>query len=75
MSDKRKKYAERSRGESFKAKKENAVEEQGMLIGRNPVMEALKSGRKIDRLFILKDAEGSVRKIVGMAREKDIIIN
>lgn len=50
-------------------------EESGLLIGRNPVMEALKSGRNIDRLTVLKDAEGSVVKIVAMAREKNIIIN
>ena len=50
-------------------------EEAGILVGRNPIIEALKSGRKIDRIMILKDAEGSVRKIVGMAREKNIVIN
>lgn len=43
-----------------------------MLLGRNPVMEALKSGREIDKLLILKDAEGSIKKLVGMARDKNV---
>ena len=58
---------DRGQAESF--------EREGLLIGRNPVIEALKSGRRIDRILILKDAEGSVRKIIGMAREKGIIIS
>ncbi len=50
-------------------------EETGLLIGRNPVMEALKSGRNIDKLLILKDGEGSIKKIVGIAKEKNIMIS
>ena len=75
MSDKKKKYTSRIRDNSLQQKTEKETEKTGLLIGRNPVMEALKSGRKIDRLLILKDAEGSAKKIIGMAREKDIIIN
>ena len=44
----------------------------GLLIGRNPVMEALKSGRVITKLMVLRDAEGSVKKILGMAHDKNI---
>lgn len=43
-----------------------------LLLGRNPVMEALKSGREIDKLLILKDAEGSIKKLIGMARDRDL---
>ena len=45
---------------------------EGLLIGRNPVMEALKSGRGITKLMVLRDAEGSVKKILGMAHDKNI---
>lgn len=45
-----------------------------LLTGRNPVIEALKSGREIEKILILTGAEGSVRKIEGMAREKKIEI-
>ena len=45
-----------------------------LLAGRNPVIEALKSGRGIEKLLIIKGAEGSVRKIEGMARERKIEI-
>jgi 23S rRNA (guanosine2251-2'-O)-methyltransferase len=45
---------------------------EGILIGRNPVLEALKSGREITKLIVLKDAEGSIKKILGMARDRNI---
>lgn len=41
--------------------------------GRNPVMEALKSGREIDKILIAKGTEGgSLIKILGKARDKGI---
>ncbi|TCO75034.1 23S rRNA (guanosine2251-2'-O)-methyltransferase [Marinisporobacter balticus] len=42
--------------------------------GRNPVMEALRADREIDKIMITKGAEGSVKKIIGMAKDKGIII-
>ncbi len=46
-----------------------------LLEGRNPVLEALKAGREIDKLFIQKGAaEGSIRQIIAMAKEKNILI-
>lgn len=57
------------------------VEAQGFqedvdkLEGRNSVIEALKSGRSINRIFVAKgDREGSVNQILAMAREKHILI-
>lgn len=43
--------------------------------GRNPVIEALKSGREIDTLYLRHgDTEGSIKKIIAMAKEKKIAI-
>lgn len=43
--------------------------------GRNPVLEALRSEREIDKILIAKGAkEGSINKIIGMAKDKGIII-
>lgn len=42
--------------------------------GRNPVIEALRADREIDKIMITKGAEGSVRKIIGMAKDKRIAI-
>jgi 23S rRNA (guanosine2251-2'-O)-methyltransferase len=45
------------------------------IVGRNPVMEALKSGREIDKILIAKGTEGgSLIKIVGKAKDRGIII-
>lgn len=59
-----------NRGDFFEAEAQNA----NLIIGRNPVMEALKSGREIDKLVVAKGAEGSIVKIVGMAKDKGIPI-
>lgn len=45
------------------------------IIGRNPVMEAIKSGREIDKILIKKGKyEGSIVPIVKKAKENGIII-
>jgi len=43
-----------------------------IIIGRNPVMEALRNDREIEKILIGKGAEGSVTKIAAMARDKGI---
>lgn len=44
--------------------------------GRNPVLEALKSGRSIDKIYIKKgDIQGSAKKIYAIAKSKKIIIS
>ena len=45
-----------------------------LIIGRNPVTEAIKSGRSIDKILMQKDAEGSAKKIVSMARENGLTL-
>lgn len=45
------------------------------VVGRNPVLELLKSHRDIDKIYVLKgDLQGSIKKIVAVAREKNILI-
>jgi 23S rRNA (guanosine2251-2'-O)-methyltransferase len=44
------------------------------LIGRNPVLEALRAGRGIGRLLVQKNAEGSIRRIIDLAREGGVSI-
>lgn len=45
------------------------------IIGRNAVMEALRSDREIEKLIVGKGAEGSIKKIIGMAKDKKIPIH
>jgi len=45
-----------------------------ILFGRNPVLEALKSGREIEKLVMQKGGEGSAKKIEAIARDKKIPI-
>ena len=42
-----------------------------ILVGRNPVTEALKNGRKIDKLMV-SSSEGSMIKILAMAKDAGI---
>lgn len=49
--------------------------EQGeLIIGRNPVIEALRADKLIDTVFINKDATGSASMIVDMAKKKGIVV-
>lgn len=44
-----------------------------LIIGRNPVMEALRAGRNIDTLFVARgERQGSIGKIIAMSREQKI---
>lgn len=47
-------------------------ENPNLLIGRNPISEAIKAGRPIDKILMQKDAEGSARVIAGLARDNGI---
>lgn len=43
--------------------------------GRNPVIEAIKNDREIDKIMIANSAkEGSIKKIIAMAKDKNIIV-
>ena len=43
-----------------------------IILGRNAVIEALRSGRRIDKIYMISGAEGSAKKIAGMAGEQRI---
>jgi 23S rRNA (guanosine2251-2'-O)-methyltransferase len=50
--------------------RENIVE------GRNPVIEVLRSGRTVEKLFVSKgDVEGSIKLILAMARDKGLVVS
>ncbi|MBQ3379952.1 MAG: 23S rRNA (guanosine(2251)-2'-O)-methyltransferase RlmB [Clostridia bacterium] len=47
-----------------------------VVFGRNPVIELLKSGRAVDKLFVQKGSrEGSIMKIISLAKERRIVIS
>lgn len=51
------------------------MEQSDKIEGRNPVMEALRSDREIDKILIANGAQqGSIQKIIGMAKDKGILI-
>ncbi|WP_230974954.1 23S rRNA (guanosine(2251)-2'-O)-methyltransferase RlmB [Aminipila luticellarii] len=45
---------------------------KNIIVGRNPVLEALRNDREIEKILVGKGAEGSIKKIVGMAKDKKI---
>lgn len=47
----------------------------GQLEGRNPVLEALRAGRAINKLLVAKGSqEGSIRQILALAKEQGIVV-
>ncbi|WP_110955664.1 23S rRNA (guanosine(2251)-2'-O)-methyltransferase RlmB [Anaerosinus massiliensis] len=46
-----------------------------IIFGRNSVMEALKSGRSINKILLAKgEKQGSIKEVIGLAKEKRIIL-
>ena len=43
-----------------------------LIFGRNSVIEALEAGRKIEKVLVLDGGTGSLRKIVGMAKDSKV---
>jgi len=50
-------------------------EENNLLVGRNPIREALRAGRDIEKLLVARgELIGSAREIVAMAKDAKIIV-
>ena len=46
-----------------------------LIIGRNAVIELLKSGREVENVLISKgEREGSINRIVAMCKENKIVV-
>ena len=43
-----------------------------LIIGRNPVTEALKSGRTVEKLMVAKGSEKSLSKLIAMAKDAGV---
>lgn len=63
-------------GKAEGTEKDNAEVRGDMIVeGRNAVMETLRSGKTVDRLYVLDGCQdGAVRNIVAKARKQDVII-
>jgi len=47
----------------------------GTIFGRNPVLEALKSGHSINKIWLQKgELKGSAREIAALAKEKHVVV-
>ena len=45
---------------------------KNIITGRNPIIEALKTGRTIDKILIQKNAGGSIGKIISLAKQSNV---
>ncbi|MEG2217711.1 MAG: 23S rRNA (guanosine(2251)-2'-O)-methyltransferase RlmB, partial [Clostridia bacterium] len=45
-----------------------------LIIGRNAVREAIKTGRSIDRILVQTEQDGSLREIVSLARDHKLVL-
>lgn len=52
----------------------NESEAEGIIYGKNAVIEFLKSGRKADTLFVAAGEGGSLNYIVALAKEADVLV-
>lgn len=49
-------------------------ENPNLLIGRNPVSEAIKAGREIDKILFQKDVQGSAKALISVAKQQGLQI-
>jgi len=48
---------------------------QEYIVGRNPVLEVLKTEKEIDKIYVAKgELKGSINKIISIAKDKNIVI-
>ncbi len=60
---------------SSEASKDESDELDNLLVGRNPIREALKAGRSIEKMLVAQgELSGSARELVAMAREAGIVV-
>ncbi len=59
----------------YKSDKNNYKYDNDVVVGRNPVVEALKSDRQVETVYIVKTATGNgFGKIVALAKQKGVVI-
>lgn len=46
-----------------------------LIMGRNAVREAVRSGRSIDKILVTKEIDGSLREIINLARDNNIRVD
>lgn len=69
------KTGNKSKVGEYKSSSDNEPNEN-IIEGRNPVIEVLKSGRTVEKLFISKGTvEGSLKMIISMAKDMGIVIS
>ena len=53
----------------------NPEENEGLLLGRNPIREALKSGRTVEKLLVAQgDLSGAAKDIIRMAKDAGAVV-
>ena len=78
---------EKMNGKAKQALHDNAASNEGdntqaggedvlpfLLIGRNAVREAIKSGRSVDKILVVTERDGSLNEIVSLARDNKLLI-
>ena len=52
---------------------EKNTDQKELIIGRNPITEALKSGRELNQLFVARgERSGSIGIIISLAKQRGI---
>lgn len=55
------------------ARQAPAEQAENLLVGRNPIREALRAGRPIDKLLVAQqEAGGSLRELLALAKERGV---
>jgi 23S rRNA (guanosine2251-2'-O)-methyltransferase len=76
FSGRRDRVERNNESEQVNSRPERKEENENIIEGRNPVIEVMKSTRTVEKLLIAKgNVEGSIKMILGMARDKGIVVS
>lgn len=67
-------YKNRLGGGNAEPKGKYFTAHDDLIVGRNPVLEALRSGTVIDSVYVNSSAQGSIGSIIKLARENGVLL-
>ena len=73
--DSDRRFIDRRTGEERRTNRDSSYEYDDVVIGRNAVMELLKSGKDINKIYISRGQKhGSINEIIALAKEKKVVL-
>ena len=73
--DSNRRFIDRRSNEERRSKEDSNYEYDDVIVGRNAVLELLKSGKDINKIYIARgERQGSIKEIIAKAKENKVVL-